>query len=65
MEKEKQKAYAAELRKAKRKKVKPGDPVMVHQKKSTSKTPWVPRFKLSLRLKDQAYNCLNSLLQEI
>ena len=54
MEKEKQKAYAAELRKAKRKKVKPGDPVMVHQKKSTSKTPWVPRFKLSLRLKDQA-----------
>ena len=38
MEKENQKAYADEKRKAKRKKVKPGDQVMVHQRKSTIKT---------------------------
>ena len=43
MEKENQKAYADEKRKAKRKKVKPGDQVMVHQGKSTIKTPWDPR----------------------
>ena len=43
MEKENRKAYADEKRKAKRKKVKPGDQVMVHQRKSTIKTPWDPR----------------------
>ena len=41
-EKEKQKTYADEKRKAKVKNVKPGDQVMVQQKKSTIKTPWDP-----------------------
>ena len=41
-EKEKQKSYADEKRKAKIKNVKSGDQVMVQQKKSTIKTPWDP-----------------------
>ena len=41
-EKQKQKAYADEKRKAKVKNMEPGDQVMVQQKKSTIKTPWDP-----------------------
>ena len=39
-EKEKQKSYADEKRKAKVKNVEPGDQMMVHQRKSTIKKPW-------------------------
>ena len=42
-ERQKQKAYADVKRKAKIKEVKPGDQVMVQQRKSTVKTPWDPR----------------------
>ena len=42
-EKEKQKIYADHKRKASTKAVKPGDQVMIQQKKSTIKTPWDPR----------------------
>ena len=42
-EKEKQKAYADEKRRAQIKAVKPGDQVMVQQRKTTTKTPWDPR----------------------
>ena len=41
-EKEKQKSYADTRRKATEKEVKPGDKVLVQQKKSTLKTPWEP-----------------------
>ena len=40
--KEKQKSYADTRRKATEKEVKPGDKVLVQQKKSTLKTPWDP-----------------------
>ena len=43
MEKEKQKTYADEKRKARIKAVSPGDKVMIQQKKTTTKTPWDPR----------------------
>ena len=39
MEKEKQKTYADEKRKARTKAVRPGDKIMIQQKKSTTKTP--------------------------
>ena len=42
-EKVKQKTYADEKRKAKVKVVKPGDQIMIQQKKSTIKTPWDPK----------------------
>ena len=42
-EKEKQKSYADEKRKARTKVVRPGDQIMIQQRKSTTKTPWDPR----------------------
>ena len=41
-ERQKQKSYADEKRKAKIKEIKPGDQVMVQQRKTTVKTPWDP-----------------------
>ena len=38
----KQKSYANEKRKARIKEVKPGDQMMVQQRKSTVRTPWDP-----------------------
>ena len=50
-ERQKQKLYADEKRKAKLKEVKPGDQVMVQQRKSTVKTPWDPNPYTVIKVK--------------
>ena len=42
-EKEKQKTYADQKRRARTKTVEPGDQIMIQQRKSTIRTPWDPR----------------------
>ena len=73
-ERQKQKSYACEKRKAKIKNVKTRDHIMVQQKKSTIKTPWDPNpytvtqvkgsqveFKMGKEVKRRALNLMKKI----